>query len=307
MSITTTKPAPVQKPGTKSCTAAMKKPTTSHKFSSMKTPATPVVPPIKTSKLHEELWSKWTPAEKKVLEKLNTPEKIQLYLDNEIKYGGEDGCRSIRHTLKTKEAHCLGGSLLSYYLLTRHGYEAFCIGLEAVNDDCHAICVYTVTSPISGKKYYGSLSKSNFTLIRSRDAVYSSLRELVMSYWDFYFNTDGEKTLVCYTKPFKAFTDFKGVKGKEDKFSWMFNESGKDAKYCEQVFDEMDTVSLFPAEDQAAKKKMMTAMKSLKYDTRKEGKKQEHVSCFGKSVFTAPKILVEGGTLDSNPDGLYQC
>eukprot|EP00392_Amoebophrya_sp_AT5.2_P010097 g10150.t1 len=84
----------------------------------------------------------WTKEEQRILKKLDTPAKIQLFLDNELSYDPKDGCRSVRSTLQTKQAHCLGGCFLGYYLLTRLGYEAFCVGLDAVNDDAHAICVY---------------------------------------------------------------------------------------------------------------------------------------------------------------------
>lgn len=247
-----------------------------------------------------EIWAEWTPAERKILEKLDTPEKIQLFVDNKLKYDGPDGCRSVRHTLATKEAHCLGGCMLAYYLLTRLGYDAFCIGLDAVNDDAHAICVYSRTVAIKSKsskgsktvnkKFFGSLSKSNFTLIRSRDCVYSSLRELLMSYWDFYFNTAGDKTLAAYSAPFAAFKHFKGT-AKEDRYSWLFNPVGKDAAHCERCWNEMPNTSLLPPS----------------FDTRKQGRKQDAKSAFGKSVFKAPKILVDGGTLDANRDNIYQC
>ena len=155
------------------------------------------------------------------------------------------------------------------------------------------MCVYIyiyIYIYVHDLRYYGALSKSNFTMIRSRDCVYASVRELVMSYWDFYFNTAGEKTLRRYTQPFRPFKDFKGVKGREDRHSWLFHEQGHDASELEKAFDRVAYVPLVP--------------KGV--DTRRQDKKHEHASAFGKAVFTAPKILVQGGTLDSNPAGLYK-
>ena len=57
--------------------------------------------------------------------------------------------------------------------------------------------------PFSGKmSYWGAVAKSNFTSLRYREPVYRSLRELIMSYFDFYFNINGEKSLRSYSLPF---------------------------------------------------------------------------------------------------------
>ena len=74
--------------------------------------------------------------------------------------------------------------------------------LTAINDDCHAICVYreerihSITK--QKKKYYGAISRSFLTVLRSRDCVYESVKQVVMSYWDFYYGSSGEKTLCGY-------------------------------------------------------------------------------------------------------------
>lgn len=48
---------------------------------------------------------------------------------------------------------------------------------------------------------WGAVAKSNFTVIRFREPVYRSLRELVMSYFDVYFNALGKKTMRSYSLP----------------------------------------------------------------------------------------------------------
>ena len=67
--------------------------------------------------------------------------------------------------------------------------------MKAFNDDDHVIAVYKYNG------HWGSVAKSNFTTLRSREPVYRSIRELVMSYFDFYFNTDGDKSLRSYSLP----------------------------------------------------------------------------------------------------------
>jgi hypothetical protein len=75
------------------------------------------------------------------------------------------------------------------------GEKPLMVSLQAEKDDHHVITVYR------GPRGWGSLSKSNTTLLRGRDPVYSSVRELVMSYFEFYFNTKGKKSLYAYSNP----------------------------------------------------------------------------------------------------------
>ena len=74
------------------------------------------------------------------------------------------------------------------------GYPPLIVDLEAKNDDDHVIAVYS-------KNGWGAIAKSNTTLLRSREPVYRNLRELVMSYFDGYFNTNGYKSLRSYSLP----------------------------------------------------------------------------------------------------------
>jgi len=136
----------------------------------------------------------WTPQEKKVLAHLNTPAKIQQFLDD-LPYDSASGAKSPRRVLREKKAHCFGGALLAAAALEFHGHPPCIVDLQAVNDDDHILAVFKK----NGK--WGAIAKSNFTTLRFREPVYASLRELIMSYFDFYFNTHGEKTLRAYSVP----------------------------------------------------------------------------------------------------------
>ena len=70
------------------------------------------------------------------------------------------------------------------------------VDMKAFNDDDHVIAVF--------REYrtWGAVAKSNFTSLRFREPVYRSLRELIMSYFDFFFNIYGEKSLRSYSLPF---------------------------------------------------------------------------------------------------------
>lgn len=136
----------------------------------------------------------WTPSEKKFLKSINTPEKIQRYLDS-LEYNSNDAAASARFVLMSEDAHCLEGGFVAASALELQGHPPLMVSLQGYNDDHHVIVIYR------GKHGLGSISKSNTTLLRGRDPVYQSVRELVMSYFDFYFNYKGEKALYAYSMP----------------------------------------------------------------------------------------------------------
>ena len=48
---------------------------------------------------------------------------------------------------------------------------------------------------------WGAIACSNYATLKFREPVYSTIRELAMSYFDFYFTLDGVKTLRSYSDP----------------------------------------------------------------------------------------------------------
>ena len=140
---------------------------------------------------HDETW---TAAERAFLKKLKTPEKIQARL-NDFAYNTDEICRSPRMVMKTGKAHCMDGALFAAASLRFHGFDCRLLDMVAVRDDDHVIALY--------KKHncWGAVAKSNFSGLRFREPVYRTLRELVMSYFESYFNTAGEKTLREYSRP----------------------------------------------------------------------------------------------------------
>jgi hypothetical protein len=136
----------------------------------------------------------WSPSEKKILKSLNHPVKIQNYI-NRLVYNPTNHCSSPRYVMMTEEGHCLEGGLLAAAALEYHGHRPLMVDLVAHRDDHHVLTVYKT------KTGWGSLAKSNTTLLAGRLPVYRSIRELVMSYFDFYFNVKGEMSLLEYSNP----------------------------------------------------------------------------------------------------------
>jgi hypothetical protein len=137
----------------------------------------------------------WNKEEIKLLKTLDNPDKIQAFLDS-IDYNPNYECRSPRWVMKKRSAHCFEGAIFAASALQFIGYKPLIIDMKAENDDDHVIAVFKKIG------YWGAIAKSNFTTLRYREPVYRSLRELIMSYFDFFFNTDGSKSLRSYSRPF---------------------------------------------------------------------------------------------------------
>lgn len=136
----------------------------------------------------------WTKAELEVLRELDSPEAIQAYLDA-LPYNDEVTCRSPRRVLRDGRAHCMEGALFAAAALEQLGQPPVLVDLRAERDDDHIITLFRRGGLL------GALAKSNFTGLRYRSPVHRTLRELVLSYFEDYFNSDGELTLRGYTRP----------------------------------------------------------------------------------------------------------
>jgi hypothetical protein len=136
----------------------------------------------------------WSKDEIIFLKTLNNPDKIQGFLDS-ISYNPNYECRSPRWVIKKRSAHCFEGALFAASVMQFIGYKPLIVDMKAYNDDDHVIAVFKENG------HWGAIAKSNFTSLRFREPVYRSLRELIMSYFDFFFNTAGDKSLRSYSLP----------------------------------------------------------------------------------------------------------
>ncbi|OGI91713.1 hypothetical protein A2933_01705 [Candidatus Nomurabacteria bacterium RIFCSPLOWO2_01_FULL_46_18] len=135
---------------------------------------------------------------RKILEKLNTPSKIQDFL-NGLSFNFEkkgETLKSPARVLREKDAHCLEGAILGAHILSLHGFPPLILHLESTREDYdHVIAPFK----INGR--WGALSKTNHAVLRYREPVYKNIRELVMSYFHEYFLDNGKKTLRKYSRP----------------------------------------------------------------------------------------------------------
>ncbi len=148
---------------------------------------------------------------RKVFSSLNTPARIQAFLD-EIPYRPEEEYLSPLSAIRDGRAHCFDGGLLGALALRRLGYPPVIIDLLPWNDDDHVLAVYKIG------RFYGAVAKSNYSGLRLREAVYRDPRELVMSYFEQFFNTLGQKTLRGYTHPIRLLP--------YDRWNWETDDAG---------------------------------------------------------------------------------
>jgi hypothetical protein len=140
-----------------------------------------------------------TKEEYDMLAKLSTPTKIQDFLDAlpmNFEKGG-DTHRSPRAVLRAQKAHCIEGAMLAATALWIAGEPPLIMNLSARmgrGDVDHVIALYKRNG------YWGAVSKTNHAVLRFRDPIYRTLRELALSYFNEWFLPSGEKTLECYSK-----------------------------------------------------------------------------------------------------------
>ena len=131
-----------------------------------------------------------------IFKKIDSPGKTQDFLNSLSMNFEDDGetCRSPRAVLRNSTAHCFEGATLAAAIFWYHGRAPLLLDLETTsNDESH------VVAPFREGAYWGAVSKTNHNVLRFRDPVYESLRELAVSYFHEYFLDTGEKTLRRYS------------------------------------------------------------------------------------------------------------
>ncbi|MBM3272444.1 hypothetical protein FJY94_04180 [Candidatus Kaiserbacteria bacterium] len=141
-----------------------------------------------------------SPLERRLFQKLSTPGRIQDYLDSlpiNFELSGETYF-SPRRTVREGTAHCFEGALFAAAVLAWHGQEPLLLDLKtAAPDTDHVVALFR------RGRFWGAISKTNHPVLRWRDPIYASVRELAMSYFHEYFlSPSGVKTLRSFSKPF---------------------------------------------------------------------------------------------------------
>jgi hypothetical protein len=168
-----------------------------------------------------------TESEYQFISTLTTPAKIQAFLD-ELPYSTEHIYRCPLRVLRDRIAHCFDGALFAAATLRRLGHPPLIMDmLPNDRDDDHMLALYKYDG------YWGAIAKSNFVGLRFREPIYRTLRELVMSYFEQFYNVEREKTLRSYTLPL----NLKGF----DKWNWMTSD-----EHLESIEKNLDRIRKVP-------------------------------------------------------------
>ncbi len=166
-------------------------------------------------KLHSLL----TPREHRLFARLNTPQKVQDFLDKlPVNFSLKgDTAMSPRSVLNAQMAHCAEGAVFAAAALAYHGRPPLLMDIRALpSDQDHIITLF------QERELWGAISKTNHAILRWRDPIYASARELAMSYAHEYCLPGGKKSMLSFSKPFSLarFTPRSWVIAPED-LDWL--------------------------------------------------------------------------------------
>ncbi|HUO75832.1 MAG TPA: hypothetical protein VMU12_02895 [Candidatus Paceibacterota bacterium] len=138
--------------------------------------------------------------ESRLLRRLSTPRRVQDFLET-LRYShdsGNDMLRSPRRVLRDRSAHCIEGALLAAAAFWMNGARPLLLDLRSDDDDLdHVVALF--------KRHgcWGAVSKTNHAVLRYREPVYRTVRELSLSYFHEYFlNKNGRKTMKDFSEPY---------------------------------------------------------------------------------------------------------
>ncbi|MBN2007807.1 transglutaminase domain-containing protein [candidate division KSB1 bacterium] len=164
--------------------------------------------------------------ERHTVAELDSPGKIQAFLDT-IPYSSESVYRCPLQVLRDRVGHCFDGALFAAALLRNIGFPPLIIDMIPNDrDDDHLLALFKLDG------YWGAIAKSNFAGLRYREPIFRNLRELVLSYFEQYYNVAGEKTLRGYTAALNL-TSF-------DKWGWMISDAP-----LERIAQRLDKIRRF--------------------------------------------------------------
>ena len=193
-------------------------------------------------------------SQRRLFRSLDSPARVQAFLDS-IPYSAEPRYRCPLNVMRDRKAHCYDGALLAITALRRLGRRPMLVDMLAWRDDDHMLAVYRENG------YFGAVAKSNFVGLRYREPIYRSLRELVISYFESFYNMEGFKSLRAYTRPLDL--------ARLDHLDWMRRDAAMDviAKRLEhrattRVVDQRMVARLAPIDRRTFRAGMLGAVRA---------------------------------------------
>jgi hypothetical protein len=129
----------------------------------------------------------FTDREWRLVQRLNTPRKVQAWL-NELPYNAEregETLRTFRGVVRTGTAHCLEAALAAAVILEQHGHPAVVMSIES--QDCldHVVFLYKQHG------LWGAIGRSRDPGLNGRKAAFRTHRAVAVSYVEGYVDYTG--------------------------------------------------------------------------------------------------------------------
>ena len=136
--------------------------------------------------------SAFTPAERRLIRRLRTPDAVQGWL-NRLPYNtesppGRATLRSLRGIVRHHTAHCLEAALAAAAILEQHGYPPLVLSFESIDELDHVLFVYRE------RRRWVSVARSRDPGLHGRKPVFRTARALALSYVDPYIDFTGRIT-----------------------------------------------------------------------------------------------------------------
>ncbi len=149
------------------------------------------------------------------LRRLTSPVRIQEFLDS-VEYSADSRYRSPLAVVRDRKAHCYDGAVFAAGALSLLGYSPLIVNMfPNRRDDEHLVALFQRHGA------WGAIGQSNFVGLRYREPIHRTLRELMISYFEQYYNVAREKTFRSYTRPFNL--------NRCDRLEWMTEDRALDA------------------------------------------------------------------------------
>jgi hypothetical protein len=156
-----------------------------------------------------DLGMRFSDDELTVLAALDTPAKVQEFLNTQIHYNDDhlsveqdETAMPPRHVLQTGSAHCFEGAIFAYAVNFLHGHSPRFVLLETTQDIEHNLVVFQ--DPRTG--LFGCNAHSTYPGLDGRLAQYPALQALAESYYPYYYsvrsNDLSDIVLIGYSDPF---------------------------------------------------------------------------------------------------------
>jgi hypothetical protein len=190
-----------------------------------------------------------------ILAALDTPAKVQDFLNSELYYNDdhasvdqEETAMPPRLVLRTAMAHCFEGAMFAYAVNVLHGHEPRLVMLEASQDADHNLVV--CRAPATG--LYGANAHSRYPGLVGRPPEYPTVRALAESYLPFYYSDrtlDPEDlTLVGFSDPIDLVARFGTAwLGSSEPLWDIYYTYVDDAVLFHYFFDDPGRPHLYPA------------------------------------------------------------